>query len=425
MRDSSPKPPRHAHRPALLRFDAILSEVRLPDADAEQIYRDALPFLGSTPIIFTTASGDIDQAVRLGKAGAVDYVQKPYDISALIARLQRAINERVGLAEKISWPELAMVSAAMLDLGRRLERLAAINVSALIVGESGSGKEIVARHTHRLSPRTNEAFVVVRCGSLAGPDGERLLFGEALRSAANGNDVRMGALEHAGRGTLFLDEISELPAGVQGKLIQVIDGKQFTRVGDVATEVPFEARILAASNLSAAKLREQLTPDLLNRVAVIEITIPPLRDRPADIEPLVKALLPEVASELGLPSLPIDGEAISAMRAHHWPGNVRELRNRLVRALNFAKGNKIKTEDVFPSEPIAEKPIAERPIAEMREPAKATLHNARAEAERQRITEALALHQGRVGLAAMSLGISRVTLWAKMKRLGLSPNGHS
>ena len=150
---------------------------------------------------------------------------------------------------------------------------------------------------------------------------------------------------------------------------------------------------------------------MVNRIPIIEIAVPPLRERQADIEPLVEALLADVASELGVSALPVEAEALAAMRVHDWPANVRELRNRLVRALSFANGGKIGVADVFPGE-----------VAEGMAPSsKSTLNSARAAAERQRIVEALTRHQGRVGRAAESLGISRVTLWTKMKRFGLSP----
>ena len=180
------------------RSDAIVSEVHLPDGDVERIYRDALPFLRSTPTIFTTASANVDQAVRLVKNGAVEYLRKPYDISALIARLRQITSGHL--------------SAVMLELKTRLERLAASTVSTLIVGASGSGKQVIARYIHRLSARSNAPFVGLRCGSLAGQDGERLLFGEVLRSSTGAGELYAGALERAGQGTLFLDEISELPS---------------------------------------------------------------------------------------------------------------------------------------------------------------------------------------------------------------------
>jgi DNA-binding NtrC family response regulator len=393
-----------------LRFDAVVSEVSLPDGDVEQIYRETLPFLGSTPIIFTSASANIDQAVRLVKTGAVDYLQKPYDIPALVALLRRVTNERASLKDKAPWPDPTMISPAMVELKRQLERLATSTISALVVGEPGCGKEVIARYIHRLSARANEPFLALRCGSLAGHDGERLLFGEVLRSSTNEDELHTGGLEHAGHGTLFFDEISELPTALQGKLIQAIDSRRFMRVGDLGTELPFEARIVAASHFSAAKLRERLTPDLVNRIGIIEIAVPPLRERQGDIEPLVEALLVDAASELGVPPLPVEAEALAAMRVHDWPANVRELHNRLVRALSFANGGKIGVADVFPDE------VAEG----MTPPSKSTLNSARAAAERQRIVEALTRYEGRVGRAAQNLGISRVTLWTKMKRFGLS-----
>jgi DNA-binding NtrC family response regulator len=223
--------------------------------------------------------------------------------------------------------------------------------------------------------------------------------------------LHTGGLEQAGHGTLFLDEISELPAVLQGKLIQAIDTRRFMRVGDLGTDLPFQARIVAASHFSVVKLRERLTPDLVNRIAIIEVAVPPLRERQADIEPLVGELLVDAASELGVSALPVGPEGLATMRVHDWPANVRELRNRLVRALSFANNGKIGVADLFPTEVTEGIALT----------SKSTLNSARAAAERQRVAEALTRHKGRVGRAAESLGVSRVTLWAKMKRFGLSP----
>lgn len=215
-----------------LRFDAIVSEVRLPDGDLEQIYLKSLPFLGATPIIFTTASANVDQAIRLVKSGAVDYLQKPYDISALIALLQQIASGRPSPKDKSTYQDPTIISSAMIELKTRLERIAASNIGALVVGEAGSGKEVVARYTQRLSARTNEPFITLRCGSLAGHDGERRLFGEVLRSSIDAGESHIGCLEKADHGTLFLDEISELPSAIQSKLIQTIDSGRFTRMGN-------------------------------------------------------------------------------------------------------------------------------------------------------------------------------------------------
>jgi DNA-binding NtrC family response regulator len=402
-----------AQASALLRclhFDAILSEVCLPDGDGEQIYREAQPFVGSTPIIFTTAFGDVDQAVRLVKAGAADYVQKPYNVVELVQRLRVAAAGRSSPAARPpSWPELTVVSPVMLDLQLRLERMATTNISVVVTGESGSGKEIVVRHLHSISSRADEPFVSVSCANLRCDDGERLLFGELIRGSDElTTQVRPGALEEAGRGTLFLDEIDEMPTALQNRLVQVIDAARYRRVGDVSS-LPFEARIFAASDFSGAALRDRLRPDLFHRLAVVEIGVPPLRERSSDIEPLVEAILRDVGGELSV-SIRVDADAIAALRAHDWPGNVRELRNRLTRALSFVRGDKIGVADLFPDARLLER--IESP--------KATLEDVRANAERQRIAEVLAAHKGRIGDSARGLGISRVTLWAKMKRLGLT-----
>jgi DNA-binding NtrC family response regulator len=403
-----------AQASALLRhlhFDAILSEVCLPDGDGEQIYRDAQPFVGSTPIIFTTAFGDVNQAVRLVKAGAADYIQKPYDVVELVQRLRIAAAGRVASPCKLPvWPQPVAVSGAMRELTVRLGRLAATNISVVVTGESGSGKEIIGRQLHRLSARAEEPFVSIPCASLCSEEGEKLLFGELIRGIDElTKQVRPGALEEAGRGTLFLDEIDELPAALQNRLVQVIDAPRFRRVGDVAS-LPFEARILAASDFSGTALRERLRPDLFHRLAVVEIGVPALRERAADIEPLVEAILRDVSSELGIAAR-LDAEAMAALRAHDWPGNVRELRNRLTRAASFIKGDRISAADLFPDVRSPER---------IQTSAKATLEDVRANAERQRIVEVLAAHKGRIGDSARGLGISRVTLWAKMKRLGLT-----
>jgi len=395
-----------------LRFDFVLSDVRLADGDGEQIFLEAQPVLGSTPVIFTTASGDMEQAVRVVKAGAVDCVQKPYDISALIDQVRRIVCKRSTLPEPAP-VEPAAGYPAMRALWSRLERLAPTNISVLITGESGCGKGIVARRLHRLSSRAKEPFVVVACGSLAGSDGEKLLFGDVVRSPeGNALHARPGALEEAGRGTLLFDAVDEIPPAIQGRLVQVLNDGRFRRIGDLGATLPFEARVLAAANLPGACLHEQLRTDLFHRLAVVEVAIPPLRDRQADIEPLVDALLREVTAELGTAIHHIDAEALAAVRTYRWPGNVRELRNCLVRAVSLATNDTIGVKDLFPDATWNE--------SETTRPPATTLGEARTDAERQRILAALAAHDGRIARAARSLGISRVTLWAKMKRLGLS-----
>lgn len=399
-----------------LRFEAVVSDVHLPDGDGEQIYREALAFLRSTPIIFTTAPGHVDQAVRLVKAGAADCLQKPCDIDELMTRLRGVIAPRQG-GEERSWPEPVIESEAMRELAGRLKTLAATNFNLLVTGESGSGKEIVARHIHRLSSRCDEPFVVVGCATLGGAAGDGPLSGDSVRllgdggSSRHGGALPPGALEAVGTGTLFLDGVEELPLCIQARLTRLIDDRRFHGNGEECVQ-PFEARILAASDLSSAGLRERLRPQLFHRLAVVEIEVPPLRARRADLGPLVDSFAREAARDLGVPVRPLDSGAMAAVMAYEWPGNARELRNRMIRATSFAKGARIGVKDLFSD--LWREPNIELPAA--------TLEETCVNAERQRIFEVLDANGGRIGQAATSLGISRVTLWTKMKKLGLSNN---
>ena len=277
--------------------------------------------------------------------------------------------------------------------------------------------ETVARHIHRLSSRSDEPFLLVGCATLDGAAGDGSLFGDSVRSAGDirpsnhGGGPQPGALEAAGKGTLFLDGVEELPPGIQSKLTQLIDERRFHKAGDGVAS-PFEARILAASELSSACLRERLRPQLFHRIAVVEIEVPPLRARQADLALLVDSFAQKAALDLGMPVRSLDSEAMATVMAYEWPGNVRELRNRMIRATSFAKGAKIGVKDLF-SDLWRDQKI---------EPPTTTLEETCCNAERRRITEALEANGGRMGLAATSLGISRVTLWTKMKKLGL-PDG--
>jgi two-component system, NtrC family, response regulator HydG len=391
-----------------LRFDAILMDVKLPDGDGEQCYLDSVPYLGSTPVIFMTTGGAVEQAVRLIKGGAFDCVEKPCDAADVVARLRSALERQV--PRDSCWPDPIMISPAMCDLGQLLERVAATSFNVIVSGERGSGKEVVARYMHRLSTRAGEPFVTVACANLVGGDGERLVFGESIRSSdsLNGQSKR-GALEEVGRGTLFLKDIEELAPPLQGRLSQVLHQRRFRRIGDVDAR-PFEGRIVAATELSSAGLRERLRPNLFHRLAIVEIEVPPLRDRSADLRPLLDSILSHVAAELAATIPSIETEALAALSAHVWPGNVRELYNRILRAMSLTGRSKIGVADLFPDIRFDDDIDAPMP----------TLLEARTYAERQRILDALAAHGGRIGHTARALAISRVTLWGKMKRLGIS-----
>ena len=391
-----------------LRFDVVVGETSLSDGDGEAIFRDALPFLGATPFIFVTRAPQVEQAVRLTKAGAMDYLAKPYEVAALARRIREVVDARRPPA--LGGGGQPMRSPAMVLIREQVKKVAASRVSVLLVGETGTGKRLIGRRLHQLSPASAQPFVEIRCGSLVGPEADRLLFGEpSMRRNEYDREHTPGAVERAGAGTLFLDHIEELPAATQVKLIQLTDEMRFYRPGDSGSSVAFTARLVSSSDLSVAELRQKIYPDLLYRLAVIEIRVPPLRFRQEDIEPLMTDLMQQCASELGVEPLPIDADAVSAARLHDWPGNAQELKARLLRALSLGNGKKVAVGDMFP----------EINAATIARPAARHLDEARAAAERDQIVQTLAATDGRIGDAARMLGISRVTLWMKMKRLGL------
>lgn len=389
-------------------FAAIVSDIRLPDGDGESLYRAAIGLLGRTPILFVTAHGDVEQAVRLIKAGADDYLTKPFDVATLVARVRALLPATRG-ADAAADAAVAMELPAMRKLEAALQRLARTAAPVLIGGESGVGKEVLARRLHALSGRT--PFVALNCAAIPAELAESTLFGHEKGAFTGATARHAGYFEEAQDGTLFLDEIGELPLPLQAKLLRALQDRRFRRVGGTV-DLPFAARLVAATNADLAERAAagSFRADLLFRIAVVDLVIPPLRERPEDVAALFARFLPEIAAEYRVPLPDTDADVASALRAHDWPGNIRELRNRIARALALGEGTSLRAADLFPERRLATAPAGEA----------STLETARDDAERQAIRAALRAHGGRIAATAASLGVSRVTLWTKMKRLGLS-----
>jgi DNA-binding NtrC family response regulator len=395
------------------RFAAVVSDIRLPDGDGELLYRGAMAHLADTPILFATAFGDIGQAVRLVQAGASDYLTKPFDTAELVAKLRTLAHRRAVVAtrrQEVFAP--VMESSALKRLDAQLQRLASTAAPVLIGGESGTGKEVAAHRLHALSGRSR--LVAVNCAAIPAELAESTLFGHEKGAFTGAVARHVGYFEEAGDGTLFLDEIAELPLALQAKLLRVLQERSFRRVGGT-TDLPFTARLVTASNADLRSLIAQKTfrEDLFFRIAVVELRVPPLRERPEDVLGLFRALVPMLAGEYGVAVPSIAADVEPALLAHAWPGNARELRNRVARALALAEDTWLTARDLFPERDLE---VDAQASTEM-----ATLEVARDDAERQAIAAALRAAGGKVGAAATALGVSRVTLWSKMKRLGLSP----
>jgi DNA-binding NtrC family response regulator len=390
-----------AARPA-----AVLCDIRLPDASGEDLYRLLLPDLGAATIIFMTAFGDIGQAIRLMRAGADDYLAKPFEPDALVARLRERLRPR--------GPEGAasVRSLAMRRIHALIDRAAQVDSPVLLTGETGVGKEIAARRLHANSPRATAPFVAVNCAAIPDALADSHFFGHERGAFTGAVDRRVGVFEDAGEGTLFLDEIGELRLPLQAKLLRVLQERSFRRVGGRA-DLPFGARVVAATNvdLQAAVADGTFRRDLLFRIDVIGVRIPPLRERAEEIPALMADMVREFARRFGRAVPEIAPDVVTAAKGHPWPGNVRELSNRIERAVALGDGMGIAVPDLFPEWDLG--------AADHGDEAMPTLADVRDKAERGHIEAVLARTEGQVALAASLLGISRTTLWERMRRFGL------
>ncbi|HWK97067.1 MAG TPA: sigma-54 dependent transcriptional regulator [Pseudolabrys sp.] len=384
------------------RPDFIVSDIVLPDGSGEDIYREAQPWLGDTPIVFATAFGEIDQAVRLVKTGADDYLTKPYNADDLVERIGRHAPSHP--APMIQHAGSFALSPATEEIAEQLRRVADTDLPVLITGETGTGKEVAARYLHQVSRRAGLPFVAVNCGAIPRELMESQFFGHERGAFTGAAQTHVGFFEEAEAGTLFLDEIGELDAQLQTALLRVLDDRTFRPMGGRADKA-FKGRVVAATNADLRSMRQErrFRDDLYFRLSLIEIALPPLRERKAEIEALAVQFLQEASVRHGRSAMKLSNDALSALLESDWVGNIRELRNRIERAIVLARSGEVNHSDLFPEQRL-----------ERSQPA--TLSVARQQAERDEIEQALAISGGRVAEAAKRLGISRTTLWKKRMR---------
>lgn len=391
------------HAPALM-----LSDIRLPDGTGEDLFRQASWALLDTEVIFATAYADVAQAVALVKAGASDYLVKPYPINDLVRRIKAAlVHAQLPRSVRTALRGFHAESPEMAEVTRQLKRLAKEDFPILLTGETGTGKEMAARFVHESSPRAAAPFVPVCCADIAESSLEGKYLGHEAGALPNALERRIGVLEEAGGGTLFLDEICELHPKMQVALARILQDGSFRRLGG-SEPVRFSGRIVAATNadLDDALASGRLRQDLYFRLQSARIDIPPLRRRIQDIIPLAGHLLDAYAGSSPLAPFSLAQEARAALLAHDWPGNARELANRIARACALASASELQAADLFPER-------------QSTDPSSPSLPRIRAEAEREEIERVIAECGGRLGEAAKRLGISRTTLWKR--RRGGSP----
>jgi DNA-binding NtrC family response regulator len=387
--------------------DAVICDIRLPDSRGGDVFRSLARERNAPPFLFITAYGEIEEAVGLMREGARDYLTKPFAMSDFLARLDHVL----GPAQPDGDPVLG-VSPAMREVERFLRRAARTASNLLITGETGVGKEVCARFLHALRDKPTGPFMAVNCAALPADLMESELFGHEKGAFTGAHTRHLGYAERAGNGVLFLDEVGELAPRLQAKLLRLIESRSFERVGGEQA-IPFKARPICATNADlATRVRDgTFREDLYYRVNVLSLNVPPLRERVEDIGWLMDRLVADLTRTMESDVVGLSALACEAAREHRWPGNVRELRNRIERAVALAGSRWIMPGDLFPER-------TDRAVAEGI--AIAPLGAAREDAEKRHIQRALAMTAGAILPAARALGISRTTLWEKMKRYGLA-----
>ena len=324
-------------------LDVVVTDLKMPEVDGMSVLREARARAGGPDVVVMTAFGSTDEAVAAMKAGAADYLTKPFSMDELRMRVRRLADAREArsrndrLVERLT-PSLVVASEQMQGVLRLANQVAPTDASVLLLGETGTGKSQIARYIHFQSPRATRPLIEVHCAALPETLLESELFGHE-RGAFTGADVRkVGHLAAADHGTLFLDEIGDVTPSTQLKLLRFLQDKSFVPVGSTQAR-SVEVRVVSATNrdLTAAIKAGSFREDLFYRLNVFAIRVPPLRERPDDVLPLAERFL----ERRGLPGSKLGAAARKKLVAHHWPGNVRELENTLERAVILAGSDEI------------------------------------------------------------------------------------
>jgi DNA-binding NtrC family response regulator len=414
----------------------VLSDLRLPTGDGFGVLRAAKELDPELPVIVMTAYGSIQDAVTAMKEGALDFLAKPVDPDHLLLMVERALSlrrlaaENVLLKEELASrrgaPQIIGDDPKLKQVTLALQRAAATDTTVLLEGESGTGKELFARALHVLSARAEGPFVAINCAAIPENLLETELFGYEKGAFTGAATRKPGKFELAHRGTLFLDEIGELPLTLQAKILRALEERRFDRVGGT-TSIQVDVRVVAATNrnLKAAVAARQYREDLYFRLSVFPIFIPPLRERPGDIQMLARSFIERFCRDLNKKTLALAPSAIDEMLAYSWRGNVRELQNCIERAVILTEGDTIHARHLNLSahtSQLVAAPEDDDPWSHI------DLSGTMAEAsrrvlldvERRKITQALKEASGNTGIAAEILQVSFKMLQAKLKEYQIS-----
>lgn len=400
------------------RFDLCLTDMRLPDGDGLDLVEKIQKNHPELPVAVITAHGSMEIAVEALKKGAFDFVSKPVDLKLL--------RNLVGSALKLSTPlpgqdrrsrdQLLGESPPMREIRSKIVKLARSQAPIYISGESGTGKELVARLLHQKGPRSDKPFIAVNCGAIPSELMESEFFGHKKGSFSGAIADKTGFFQAAEGGTLFLDEIGELPQPLQVKLLRAIQEKAIRPVGG-QHEISVDTRILSATHKNLAQMVEEgsFRQDLYYRINVIELSVPPLRERQGDIQILTKHILEKLAREIQLPIPELTDSATEALKKYSFPGNIRELENTLERAITLCENNQIESEDLNIESTESNSINKDTPV----EPNTAGFEDYMEEVEKKAIVEALEKTRWNKTAAAKQLGITFRALRYRLKKLGI------
>jgi DNA-binding NtrC family response regulator len=405
------------------RVDVVLTDLKLPKKNGLEVLKASNDKNPLVPVIVMTAYGTIETSVNAMKMGAFDFITKPLDtdyLQLLIAKSlknQRLVTENLLLKDKLSnqlgMPNIIGKSPVMVELVKRIQKVAAAKTTVLLAGESGTGKELFARAIHYLSPRHNQPFVPINCAAIPKDLLESELFGHEKGAFTGATERTQGKLGLADKGTVFFDEIGEMDIGLQAKVLRTIQEEEIDRVGGTSS-VKVDIRIIAASNkdLEAAVADNAFRADLFYRLSVFPVIIPPLRERPDDIPALVEHFISKFAAEMNTPHKNVSPDAMDALVKYSWKGNIRELENVLERSLILCEGDTIQKKQLGLAPAASGDAMSDIPMeGTLEDAAKAALKTA----ESKRIAMALEDTGGNKTKAAEILKVSYKTLLTKIK----------
>ena len=416
-------------------YDLVVTDLKLPGVSGLEFLQALRNQSNATPVIMMTAYGDTDTAIEAMKLGAYDYIKKPFKLTEMKKQIKAALRATPDRGEEASpvasTPEAArpepadddqymrMIRACpgLANVGRMLEKIGASrsgnDTSVLIQGESGSGKEIIARAVHEVSQGHGDRFMEINCAAVPENLLESELFGYEKGAFTDAKARKEGLFELAGGGTIFLDEIGEMGVLLQSRLLRVLENRRFRRVGGKDDQV-VQARIVAATNRKLGEAIESGTfrNDLYYRLQVVEIDVPPIRERPEDLEVLINTFLREFNQQMGLRTEPVDAKMLAMLKKYPWPGNVRELKNVLKRIMILEEPVKLAPEN-FPAHIIEGR--NPRTASRQAEFGQTTGLMPLSEVEKLQILYTLEQTDNNKSKAARILGISRQTLREKLR----------